>query len=170
MTAFERPRALSPDDQIADFDCGETSLNIWFTGRAVRNETSGASRTFVSVERESGLVAGFYSVSTSSLALVAAPGKMRRNMPSPIPVVLIGRLAVDERFKGTGLGASLLQDALLRCVEAARSVGIRAIIVDPLNDSAAAFYRRFGFETMPQADDGAMFILVKDAEATLTAD
>ncbi|UFS59442.1 GNAT family N-acetyltransferase [Subtercola endophyticus] len=90
-------------------------------------------------------------------------------MPLPIPVVLIGRLAVDERFNGFELGASLPQDALLKCVEAAVSVGIRAIIVDALNESAANLYRKSGFESMPMANDAAMYLLVKDAEETIGA-
>lgn len=167
MSTFSRPRAIEASDSVAEFDCGETSLNIWLSGRAIKNEATGASRTFVSIERESNLIAGFYSVSTSSLSLNVAPGKLKRNMPSPIPVVLIGRLAVDERFRGSGLGASLLQDALLKCIQAARTVGIRAVVVDALNESAANFYRKFGFESMPLANDGAMFLLVKDAEATI---
>lgn len=168
MSALSRPRALHAGDHVAEFDCGETPLNIWLSGRAIKNESTGASRTFVSIDRDTGSMAGFYSVSTSSLSLDLAPGKLRRNMPSPIPVVLIGRLAVDERFKGCGLGASLLQDALLKCTEASRALGIRAIVVDALNESAADFYRKFGFEPMPLANSGAMFLLIKDAEATIT--
>jgi predicted N-acetyltransferase YhbS len=88
-------------------------------------------------------------------------------MPSPIPIILIGRLAVDERFKGHGLGASLLKDAVLKGVEASRIVGARAFVVDALNDDAERFYRKFGFELMPPAAKRAMFLLVSDAEATI---
>ncbi len=167
MSSYSRPRALKLSDRVAEFDCGETSLNIWLSARAIKNESTGASRTFISIEHDSGVIAGFYSVSTSSLSLDVAPGKLRRNMPSPIPVVLIGRLAVDERFTGSGLGASLLQDALLKCIEAARSVGIRAIVVDVLNESAASFYQKFGFNPMPLSNEGGMYVLIKDAETTI---
>ncbi|CAN5288556.1 hypothetical protein BH09ACT6_BH09ACT6_13560 [soil metagenome] len=160
---------LEPSDPVAEFDCGETSLDIWLSGRAIKNEATGASRAFVSVERERALIGGSYSVSTGSLSLNIAPGTLRRNMPSPIPVVLIGRLAVDERFTGSGLGASLLQDALLKCIEAARSVGIRAIVVDAPNEASASFYRKFGFESMPLVRDGAMYLVVKNTEATIPA-
>ena len=88
-------------------------------------------------------------------------------MPSPIPIILIGRLAVDERFKGHGLGASLLQDAVLKGVEASRSLGARAFVVDALNEDAERFYGKFGFDLMPSAGRRAMFLLVADAEATI---
>ena len=90
-------------------------------------------------------------------------------MPSPIPIILIGRLAVDERFKGYGLGASLLQDAVLKGIEASRIVGARAFVVDAVNENAERFYRKFGFESMPPAAKRAMYLLVADAEATVAS-
>jgi predicted N-acetyltransferase YhbS len=90
-------------------------------------------------------------------------------MPSPIPIILVGRLAVDERFKGHGLGASLLRDAILKGVEASRILGARAFVVDALNDDAERFYRKFGFELIPPAEKRAMFLLVADAEATIAS-
>lgn len=123
----------------------------------------------MSIDAESGDVAGYYCLSASSLALEDAPGRVKRNMPAPIPIILVGRLAVDERFKGHGLGASLLQDAVLKGVEACRIVGARAFMVDALNDEAERFYRRFGFELMPPAAKRAMFLLVSDAEATIAS-
>ncbi|MEP6479274.1 MAG: GNAT family N-acetyltransferase [Rhodoglobus sp.] len=133
----------------------------------MKNETTGASRTFVSVDSDSDEVAGYYCLSASSLLLEAAPGSVRRNMPSPIPVILIGRLAVDQKFKGQRLGVSLLQHALLKGLEASRIVGARAFIVDALDDDAERFYSRFGFTLMPPASKRAMYLLTKDAEATV---
>lgn len=167
MSTFGSPRALTPGDKFVTFDCGEPSLNEWLRSRALKNETTGASRTFVTVEAASGDVAGYYCLSASSLALEDSPGRVKRNMPSPIPIILIGRLAVDQRFKGRGLGASLLQDAVLKGVEASRILGARAFVVDALNDDAERFYRKFGFELMPPAAKRAMFLLVSDAEATI---
>lgn len=169
MSTFRSPRALSPADNRANFDCGGLSLNEWLTTRAVKNEATGASRTFVSIDTGSNEVAGYYCLSASSLLPEVAPGGVRRNMPNPIPVILIGRLAVDERHKGQGLGASLLQHALLKGIEASRIVGARAFIVDALNDTAESFYRKFGFASMPPASKRAMYLLVKDAEATVAA-
>lgn len=167
MSTFRSPRALVAGDRFATFDCGEPSLNEWLSSRALKNETTGASRTFVTVDADSGDVAGYYCLSASSLAIEDAPGRVKRNMPSPIPIILIGRLAVDERFKGHGLGASLLQDAVLKGAEASRILGARAFVVDALNEDAERFYRRFGFEPMPPAGKRAMFLLMADAEATL---
>lgn len=90
-------------------------------------------------------------------------------MPSPIPIILIGRLAVDARFRGHGLGASLLKDAVLKGIEASRIIGARALIVDALNENAERFYRKFGFELMPPAAKRAMLLLISDAEATVTS-
>lgn len=169
MSTFGSPRALTVDNKLATFDCGEPTLNGWLRSRALKNEITGASRTFVTVEGESGDVAGYYCLSAGSLALEASPGRAKRNMPSPIPVILIGRLAVDERYKGVGLDASLLQHAVLKGAEASRVVGARAFVVDALNEDAERFYRTFGFELMPPAAKRAMFLLVSDAEATIAS-
>ena len=164
---FRSPRALRADDRFSSFDCGEPSLNEWLRSRALKNEATGASRTFVSVDGESGEVAGYYCLSAGSLALDEVPGRVKRNMPSPIPIILIGRLSVDTRYSGRGLGTSLLQHAVLKGVEASRAVGARAFIVDVLNDDAERFYRTYGFEPMPPAARRAMYLLVSDAEATI---
>lgn len=156
-------------DAVATFDCGAPSLNEWLRSRAVRNEAAGASRTFVSIDADTGAVAGFYCLSASSLRHEDAPGGVRRNMPDPISVILIGRLAVDKNYKGRGLGASLLKDAILKGLEASRIIGARAFIVDALDDAAESFYRKFGFTLMPPASKRAMYLLIKDAEATITA-
>jgi GNAT superfamily N-acetyltransferase len=165
--SFRSPRPLLAADNVSTFDCGAESLNNWLRTRALKNETTGASRTFVSIDSETETVAGYYCLSASSLLLEAAPGGLRRNMPDPIPVILIGRLAVDQTFKGKGLGASLLQHALLKGLEASRIIGARAFIVDALDDEAERFYSKFGFALMPPASKRAMYLLVKDAEATL---
>ena len=165
--SFRSPRPLLAADTVSTFDCGAESLNDWLRTRALKNETTGASRTFVSIDSETDTVAGYYCLSASSLLLEAAPGSVRRNMPDPIPVILIGRLAVDQVFKGKGLGASLLQHALLKGLEASRIIGARAFIVDALDDDAERFYSKFGFALMPPASKRAMYLLVKDAEATL---
>ena len=165
--SFRSPRPLLAADTVSTFDCGAESLNDWLRTLALKNETTGASRTFVSIDSETDTVAGYYCLSASSLLLEAAPGSVRRNMPDPIPVILIGRLAVDQVFKGKGLGASLLQHALLKGLEASRIIGARAFIVDALDDDAERFYSKFGFALMPPASKRAMYLLVKDAEATL---
>lgn len=165
--SLRSPRPLLSTDDVSTFDCGAASLNDWLRTRALKNETTGASRTFVSIDSETSVVAGYYCLSASSLLLEGTPGSVRRNMPDPIPVILIGRLAVDQAFKGMGLGASLLQHALLKGLEASRIVGARAFIVDALDDDAERFYSKFGFALMPPASKRAMYLLVKDAESTI---
>lgn len=168
MSPFLRPRAITPADSFVDFDCGEPSLNDWLRKRAVANERGGASRTFVSVDKDSQIVAGYYCLSASSLRSEDASGALKRNMPNPIPIILIGRLAVDGRFGGHGLGASLLQDAVLKSIEAARLVGARALLVHALNEVAESFYSRFGFALVPHSAR-VMYLLTTDAEATVAS-
>jgi ribosomal protein S18 acetylase RimI-like enzyme len=166
LTEFSTPRPITANDDTSGFDCGRQPLNSWLQVRAIKNETAGASRTFISVERESGLIAGYYCLAASSLGLEDAPSRLARNMPSPIPIILIGRLAVDTRFGGMGLGASLLQDAILKGIEAARIVGARAFLVHAIDDSAQSFYERFGFALVPESER-AMYLLASDAESTI---
>jgi predicted N-acetyltransferase YhbS len=166
LSDFARPRPITADDDCAGFHCGEETLDNWLQLRALKNEKAGASRTFVTIERETDTVAGYYCLSASSLTHEAATSALRRNTPDPIPVIRIGRLAVDERFAGHGLGASLLQEAMSKGIEAARTIGARAFIVHALNDSAESFYRKFGFTLVPESAR-VMYILVQDAEATV---
>lgn len=165
--SFRSPRPLAASDDVSTFDCGAQSLNNWLHLRAIKNQITGASRTFVSIDSEAGSIAGYYCLSASSLRLEDAPSKVTKNMPDPVPVILIGRLAVDVGFTGKGLGASLLQHALVKGLEASRIIGARAFIVDALDDNAEAFYAKFGFALMPPASKRAMYLLVKDAEATV---
>lgn len=165
--SFRSPRPLLPTDDVSTFDCGAASLNDWLRTRALKNETTGASRTFVSIDSKTDAVAGYYCLSASSLLLEDAPGGVRRNMPDPIPVILIGRLAVDEAVKGKGIGASLFQHAVVKGLEASRIIGARAVIVDALDEEAERFYSKFGFTLMPPASKRAMYLLVKDAESTI---
>jgi GNAT superfamily N-acetyltransferase len=166
LSDFARPRPITVDDDWSAFRCGEPTLDDWIQLRALKNERVGASRTFVTIERGAGVIAGYYCLSASSLTHEAATSALRRNTPDPIPVILIGRLAVDKKFAGTGLGASLLQDAMSKEIEAARTIGARAFIVHALNDSAESFYRKFGFTLVPESAR-VMYILVQDAEATV---
>ncbi|PPL14981.1 GNAT family N-acetyltransferase [Microterricola pindariensis] len=166
MSSFSRPRPIRAEHDYSSFSCGERALDDWVRTRALKNEKTGASRTFVSGELDTGLVAGYYCLSASSLAREDATASLRRNMPDPIPVILIGRLAVDERFAGLGLGASLLQDAILKGVEASRIIGARALVVHAISASAERFYLKFGFTLVPDSAR-VMFITVADAEATI---
>jgi GNAT superfamily N-acetyltransferase len=111
-------------------------------------------------------VAGFYSLAAGAVAHELAAGKLRRNMPDPIPVLVLGRLGVDLGFQGRGLGSALLRDAILRSLQAAEIAGIRALLVQAKNESARAFYLRSGFFESP-IDPMILMILLKDAAKAL---
>lgn len=141
------PEPLNSDHDIDGFDCGVASLNSWLARRAAANQVSGASRTFVACEDRK--VVAYYALASSAVAPAAAPGRFRRNMPDPVPVVVLGRLAVATSHHGQGLGRSLFQDAALRVIHAADAIGIRGMVVHALSDEAKAFYQRLGLDESP---------------------
>jgi GNAT superfamily N-acetyltransferase len=141
------PEKLSPEHDCSSFDSGETSLDDWLRRRALPNEASGASRTYVVCAGKT--VAGYYSLAVGAAAHPEVTGKVRRNMPDPIPVMILARLAVDKTFQAQGLGAGLLKDAVLRTIQAAEIAGIRALLVHALTDRARRFYERWGFVSSP---------------------
>jgi GNAT superfamily N-acetyltransferase len=141
------PEPIRPDHRLDTFDCGVPALNAWLQRRAHPNEFSGASRTFVVTDGE--VVIGFYSLASASVLHSHATGKVKRNMPDPVPAVLLGRLALDKRWQGRRLGLSLLQDAVLRVVGAAETVGVRVILVHAKSDDAKRFYMQYGFRESP---------------------
>jgi GNAT superfamily N-acetyltransferase len=142
------PRPLELAHGVTGFDCGEPSLNDWLKRRALANHLSGASRTFVVVDDQA-LVVGYYALAAGAIAHEVAPGDVRRNMPDPIPVIVLGRLAVDQRAQGIHLGAALLRDALQRATSVSQNAGVRAMVVHALHDRARDFYRHFGFQASP---------------------
>jgi len=141
------PEPISERHETDAFDCGESELNEWLRRRALANEIGGASRTYV-VCRGNRVVA-YYSLSVGSVRPELTPGRVRRNMPSPIPVMLIGRLGVDRTAQGLGLGRALVADALGKTLVASRIAGIRAVLVHALNENARAFYEKVGFLPSP---------------------
>ena len=141
------PQPLLPAHDLSLFDSGRPVLDDWLRQRASRNELSGASRTYVVCEDRR--VVGYYCLSSGAVESREAPGRIRRNMPDPIPVMLMGRLAVDRTRQGTGLGRALLKDAILRTLKAADISGMRALLVHALDGQAAEFYRHNGFLASP---------------------
>ncbi|MEA1053412.1 GNAT family N-acetyltransferase [Lamprobacter modestohalophilus] len=143
-----RPQPLSAEHQLGDFSCGESSLDEWLRHRALSNQTSGASRTFV-VTSDTGHVMAYDALAAGTVSHQDSPGKIRRNMPDPVPVLVLARLAVDQRFQGQHIGGALLQDALRRAVSVAEQIGVRALMVHALNGSAVKFYTHYGFMPSP---------------------
>ena len=142
------PEPLCADHDLSAFACGEASLDDWLKRRALANQLSGASRTFVVLD-ENRFVVGYYALAAGAVAHERATGSIRRNMPDPIPVLVLGRLAVAQRAQGVKLGAALLQDAVLRAMAVSENAGVRALLVHALNESARAFYAHYGFQESP---------------------
>lgn len=144
MSVVQAPVLLHADHEVDAFDCGEPVMDDWLKRRALANQASGASRTFV-VADDAQIVRGYYALAAGAVDHATAGSAIRRNMPDPVPIMVLGRLAVDRSYSGTGLGADLLQDAILRTARLAQEVGIRALVVHALNDRASAFYLHHGF-------------------------
>jgi GNAT superfamily N-acetyltransferase len=141
------PEPLASSHRLGDFRCGEDSLDEWLKRRALKNQESGASRTYVvCAERK---VVGYYCLAAGSVENAVSPPRVRRNMPSNIPVMVIGRLAVHRDWHGRGLGRDLVRDALLRTLNAAEIAGIRAVLVHALSDPVRVFYAGCGFRPSP---------------------
>ncbi|MDQ7989535.1 MAG: GNAT family N-acetyltransferase [Candidatus Dactylopiibacterium sp.] len=158
------PAPLAAHHDLSAFDCGEPALNDWLRRRAAQNQASGASRTFVCCEGYT--VVAYYALAASAVAPAAAPGRFRRNMPDPIPVVVLARLAVATMHQGQGLGRALFRDAARRALFAADAIGVRGLIVHALSDSARAFYQQLGLEASP-LDPMTLMITFTDLRAAL---
>jgi GNAT superfamily N-acetyltransferase len=141
------PEKLDATHDSSDFNSGEDALDHWLRLRALENEERGASRTYVVCVGKR--VVGYYALAVGAVAHGIAPGRVKRNMPDPVPVMVIGRLAVDRNFQGRGIGGALLRDAILRTVQAADIAGIRAILVHAISEDAKRFYERCGFVSSP---------------------
>ncbi len=150
MEGLSPPRLLGADDKLADFDCGVPVLNDWLKRRALANHLAGAARSYV-VAHDRQVVA-FYCLAAGSVDHRSTPGSIRRNMPSPVPVVITGRLATDLNFQGKGLGKALVLDAIDRTTALSGQLGICALLVHAKEGAAAEFYRKLGFVTSPHND------------------
>ena len=145
--ALSAPVALDEAHDCTLFDCGEPSLNDWLVRRARANQATGASRTFVVCRDE--FVVAYYALAAGAVASTGAPGRVRRNMPDPIPMAVLGRLAIDRTLQGQGIGRALLRDAALRVVQAAEAIAIRGILVQAISEDARRFYIACGFVPSP---------------------
>ena len=156
------PAPLTDQHLSADFSCGTESLDIWLKRRALRNQMQGASRTYVVCEANR--VVAYYALASGAVLSSDATGRLRRNMPDPTPVVVLGRLAVDSAWHGQGLGRALVRDAGLRVLQAADAIGIRGMTVQALSDEAKVFYEHLGFEPSPM-DSKLLMITLADLNA-----
>jgi len=154
------PRPIAPEDNITAFDSGNPALDGWLRQRALRNERDDASRVYV-VASESRVIA-YYSLAAAAIPHAEATGRSRRNMPDPIPAMLLARLAVDFEMQGRQVGANLLRDAIRRTLGAADIAGIRVLLAHAADERARRFYEHFDFETSP-SDDLHLMLVLKDA-------
>jgi GNAT superfamily N-acetyltransferase len=164
VSGYSQPRPIREDDDASTFDSGERSLDEYLRTRALSNHVQGASRCFVTCRDDR--IVGYYALASASIEHREVAGKVRRNMPDPVPVILLSRLAVDRKEQGSGLGSNLLRDAIARSVAAAEIVGVRALLVHALHEEARAFYLHFDFEPSP-TDPLHLLLLMKDARAAL---
>ena len=141
------PMPLTEHHLTDGFSCGEDSLDQWLKQRSLKNQIQGASRTFVVCD--GARVVAYYALASGAVTSQDATGRFRRNMPDPIPVVVLGRLAVDLTLHGKGFGRALVRDAGLRVIQAASAIGIRGMTVHALTDEAKVFYEKVGFEPSP---------------------
>lgn len=145
---FSAPQPLAAAHRLDEFACGELSLDDWLKRRALANHTSGASRCFVVLDADA-RVMGYYALAAGAVSHQSATSNVRRNMPDPVPVMVLGRLAIDQRAQGLKLGSALLKDAVQRSQMVSAHAGVRALLVHALNESAREFYLHYGFQESP---------------------
>ena len=159
------PQPLASHHSTAGFDCGDTSLDHWLQQRALPNQRSGATRTFVVCDGDD-TVKAYVALASGAVAVASAPGSFRGNMPDPIPVVLLARLAVCRSVQGRGIARALLADAFERVMQASERIGVRGIVVHAASADARNFYRHMGFDSSP-SDPDTLLIRLSDVAATL---
>ena len=162
LSAIEK---LAKHHDVSSFDCGKPALNDWLCRFALTNQQNDSARTYVLLRAVK--VVGYYSLSAGAVRKEESPARIAKGLAKhPIGVILLARLAVDRAAHGTGVGKTLLMDALSRAMAAADAIGARAVLVHALDEEAEAFYKRFGFESSP-LDPKQLMLLMKDLRTTL---
>lgn len=165
---YSTPVPLTTDHRIDGFDCGKAKLTDWLKAHALENEGR-SSRTYVVVANtgpQAGDVIGYYTLATGGVTRSEMPRKIRHDLPNPVPVMLLGRLAVDERHQKQGIGPAMLTEAMQRTLEISQSAGVRALMVHTIDDEAVTFYLQYGFVLFP-ADSRTMFLPMETLAAAL---
>lgn len=162
----QRPRPIEASDNTTDFDSGEHSLNRYLADRALTNHLADLARCYVCVDGDTDKVLGYYTLSAVAVEHADLPGKVHRNAPNPVPAVLMGRLAIDAKAQGSGLGRFLVRDAILSTLAAADRIGVRILLVHALHAQAATFYEQLGFKHSP-TDQLHLYLLLADVRKSL---
>jgi GNAT superfamily N-acetyltransferase len=159
------PEPLAEHHEIGAFTSGEASLDDWLRRRARPNQISGATRTYVvCVERR---IVAYYALASGAVTVERASGRFRRNMPNPIPIAVLARLAVDREWQGRGLGRALFRDAARRVAQAADAIGIRGLVVQAISEEAKQFYLALGFDPSPR-DPMMLMVTLSDIRTALS--
>lgn len=166
--AYRRPEPLGKQHRLDQFDCGEPVLDEWLKRHALSAHASGSARVFVTTLEDGETVVGYYALAAAQVAPDEATERALKGQPRarPVPAILLARLAVDRAHQRAGLGRSLLQDVLLRCLEAAEAIGARVLLVHAKHDAAKNWYMQYGFEGSP-TDPLHLMMLLKDVRAFL---
>ncbi len=169
MTAVDPPRPLAEDDDRDSFDCGRDALNVWFRRHAWSNHAAGMSRVSVLAARETGAIVGYVTLSVAHIERAFLPKPQQRNRPDPIPVTLLGQLAIDREHQGQGYAGSLLLFALRTALRASESIASAGVLTHPLDDKVRGFYARWGFADLPYDPRRAMLVRMADLRLSLGA-
>jgi GNAT superfamily N-acetyltransferase len=161
-----QPEPINEQHNIQGFNSGEESLDIWLKTKAIKNQKANASRTYVASDNER--VIAYYVLAFSSVDGSSATGRFRRNMPNPVPVVILGRLAIDLAYQNKGIGRALVRDAGLRVIQAADTIGIRGLLVQAISIKAKDFYTQLGFEPS-LIDPMTLMVTLDDLKAAIQA-
>jgi GNAT superfamily N-acetyltransferase len=165
VSSLRSPEPLADHHDIGDFSSGETSLDDWLRRRGRANQVSGATRTYVVCEAKR--VIAYYALASGVVTVESAPGRFRRNMPNPIPVAVLARLAVHRDGQGQGIGRALFRDAARRVAHAADAIGIRGIVVHAISQEAKDFYMKLGFDPSPR-EPMTLMVRLSDIRAALS--
>lgn len=160
-----KPERINAKHDLSEFRSGDDALDHWLMHKALSNDRADASRTYVVCA--DGLVVAYYCLATGSVNRDEVTGKLRRNMPDPIPVMILGRLAVDLAWQNHGIGAALLQDAVLRTMQVSEIAGVKALLVHAISNKAAAFYQKWGFYPSP-INPNTLFLSLRQAKDMVT--
>ena len=165
MGPLTPPEPLTPRHDISQFSSGVSALDAWLRGKARLNEARGGARTYVVCDGDRAV--GFYSLAASAVERRRVSSRVGRGMPDPVPVILLGQLAVDEAYQGRRLGSDLLVDALRRALAAAGVIGARAVIVQAIDERAKVFYGRFGFRPFSDREPLMLTLRMSELDALL---
>ena len=169
--AYAPPSPINADHRLDSFECGKAPLDDWLRVHALKNEAK-ASRTYVTVAQageQAGSVIAYYTLAYGSVVREEVPRKIRQGLPNPVPVMVLGRLAVDRRHSGKAIGPAMLREALQRTIEASSIAGLRALIVHAIDDEAVGFYARYGFQVFP-AGTRTLFLPIETLRRSLELD